>query len=62
MSYTIFMLCYYGDTIVPDVNNNITYKGKNNFLLNDNLGMSCAEIKKLFIMDLGVIIMILMLK
>jgi len=56
------MLCYYGDTIVPDVNNNITYKGKNNFLLNDNLDMSCAEIKKLFIIDLGVIIMILMLK
>jgi hypothetical protein len=31
------MLCHYGDTIVHNVNNNITYNDENNFLLNGNL-------------------------
>ena len=39
MSYNIFMLCHYDDIIVLDVNNNITYNGESNLLLNDNLGM-----------------------
>jgi hypothetical protein len=39
------MLYHYGDTIILDVNNNITYNGRNN-LLNDNLGMSYVEIKE----------------
>ena len=47
------MLCYYGDTIIHDVKNNITYKGKINFLLNDNLGMSCVEIKETIYHILG---------
>jgi hypothetical protein len=45
MSYNIFILCHYGDTIVFDVNNNITYNGGSNLLLNDNLDMSHMEIK-----------------
>ena len=40
------MLCYYGSTIVPNVNSSITYNGKSNFLLIDNLGMSYAEMKE----------------
>ena len=40
------MLCYYDDTIVPDVNNSITYNSSNNLLLNGNLGISYAEMKK----------------
>jgi hypothetical protein len=48
------MLCYYDDTIVPDVNNSITYNSSNNLLLNGNLGISYAEMKKkLYVMDLG---------
>ena len=31
------MLCHYGDTIVHNVNNSITYNDENNFLLNENL-------------------------
>jgi hypothetical protein len=53
MSYNIFILCHYGDTIVLNMNNNITYKGRNRFLLNDNLGMSCAEIKETIYHRLG---------
>jgi len=47
MSYNIFMLCHYGDTIVPNVNNNITYNGESNLLLNGNSGMSYAEMKEI---------------
>jgi hypothetical protein len=39
------MLCHYGDTIVLNVNSNITYNGGSNLLLNDNLGMSYMETK-----------------
>ena len=46
MSYNIFMLCYYGDTTIHDVNNNITYNGESSLLLNDNLGMLYAEMKE----------------
>jgi hypothetical protein len=39
------MLCHYDNTIVPDVNSNITYNGKSSLLLNINLDMSYAEMK-----------------
>ena len=39
------MLCHYSDIIVHDMNNNITYNGGNNLLLNDNFGMSYTEMK-----------------
>jgi hypothetical protein len=47
------MLCYYDDTIVPDVNNSITYNGSSNLLLNGNLGISYAEMKKTICHGLG---------
>jgi hypothetical protein len=57
------MLCYYSDSIVPEMNNYITYNNMSSLLLTGNLGMSYVEIKKkLFGMDLSEIIMILMLK
>jgi hypothetical protein len=40
MTYNIFMLCYYGDIIVLDVNNIITYNDGSSLLLKDNLGIS----------------------
>jgi len=40
MSYNIFMLCYYDDTIILlDVNSSIIYNSGNNLLLNGNLDM-----------------------
>jgi len=33
------MLCYYGDTIIPDVNSSFTYNNESSLLLNDNLDM-----------------------
>jgi hypothetical protein len=47
MSYNIFMLCHYSDTIVPDVRNSIIHNGGNSLLLNDNLGMSYAKMKEI---------------
>jgi len=47
------MLCHYGDTIVHNVNNSITYNDENNFLLNDNLGMSYTEMKETICHGLG---------
>jgi hypothetical protein len=41
------MLYHYGGTIVSNVNNNITYNGESNLLLNGNLGMSYAEMKEI---------------
>jgi hypothetical protein len=46
MSYNIYMLYHYGDTIVPDVNSNITCNGESILLFNVNIGMSYVEIKK----------------
>jgi hypothetical protein len=46
MSYNIFILCHYDDTIVHDINSNITYNGDINLLLNCNLDMSYAKIKE----------------
>jgi len=40
------MLCHYGGTIILDVNSSITYNGGSSVLLNTNLGMSNAEMKK----------------
>jgi len=45
MSYNIYMLYHYGDTIVPDVNSNITCNGESILLFNVNIGMSYVEIK-----------------
>jgi hypothetical protein len=56
------MLCHYGGTIILDVNSSITYNGGSSVLLNTNLGMSNAKMKKkLYVMDLSEIIMILKL-
>jgi len=46
MSYNIFMLCYYGDIIVHDVNSGITYNGWSSLFLNSNLCMSYVEMKE----------------
>jgi len=46
------MLCHYSCTIVPKVNNNITYNGKN-MLLNTNLSMSHTYIKQVICHGLG---------
>lgn len=43
----MFMLCYYGDNIVLEVKNNITYNGGSNLLLTSNLGISYVEIKEI---------------
>jgi hypothetical protein len=40
------MLCHYSGTIILDVNSSITYNGGSSILLNTNLGMSYAEMKK----------------
>jgi len=40
------MLCYYSDSIVPEMNNYITYNNMSSLLLTGNLGMSYLEIKK----------------
>jgi hypothetical protein len=40
------MLCHYGGTIILDVNSSITYNGGSSVLLNTNLGMSNAKMKK----------------
>ena len=53
MSYNIFMLYHYGGIIVLDMNNNITYNGRSNLLLNYNLGMSYAEMKETICHGLG---------
>ena len=53
MSYNTFMLCHYGDTIVPNVNSNITLNGERNLLLNGNSGMSYAKMKEVIFHGLG---------
>jgi hypothetical protein len=47
------MLCHYDNTIVPDVNSNITYNGKSSLLLNVNLDMSYAEMKAIICHEFG---------
>jgi len=49
----MFMLYHYGYTVIPDVNNNITYNGRSNVLLNANLGMSLEDIKKVICQVVG---------
>jgi hypothetical protein len=41
------MLCHYSDTIVLDVKNSIIHNGGSSLLLNGNLGMWYAKIKKI---------------
>jgi hypothetical protein len=40
------MLCHYDVTIVPDMNNSITYIGRSIILLNGTRGMSFEDIEK----------------
>jgi hypothetical protein len=54
MFYNIFMLYHYNNTVIHDLNDSITNKGVS--------GLSYAEMKKPFVMDLDKIIMILILK
>jgi hypothetical protein len=53
MSYNIFILCHYGDTIIHDVNSSIICDGGSSLLLNGNLGMSYAKIKEIICHWLG---------
>lgn len=53
MSYNIFMLCYYDDTIILNIKNNITYNDESNVLLNDILGMSLEDIKQVTCQGFG---------
>jgi len=53
MSYNIFMLWHYNDTIVLDVNTSISYNGRSILLLNDNLGISYVEMKEIICHGLG---------
>lgn len=46
MSYNIFMLCYYDDTIILNIKNNITYNDESNVWLNAILGMPLEDIKQ----------------
>jgi len=46
MSYNIFMLYHYDDTIILDMTYSITYNDESNFLLNDNLCLSYAKMKQ----------------
>jgi hypothetical protein len=39
MSYNIFILCHYDDTIILDVNSSIIYNSECNLLLNGSLDM-----------------------
>jgi len=36
ISNNIFMLCHHGDSIIPQMNNSITYNDGNSLLLTDN--------------------------
>jgi len=45
------MLYHCGYIVIPDVNNNISYNGKSNVLLNANLGMSLEDIKKSYMLS-----------
>jgi hypothetical protein len=42
----MFILCHCDDTYFPHINNNITYKSKNNVLLNAMLNISLTKIKQ----------------
>lgn len=53
MSYNIFMLCYYDDTIILNIKNNITYNDESNVLLNAILGMSLEDIKQVTCQGFG---------
>jgi hypothetical protein len=53
MSDNIFMLCHYGDTIVPSMNGSIIYNDMSNLLLNGNLDMSYVDMKEMFFHGLG---------
>jgi hypothetical protein len=46
MSYNIFMLYHYDDTIILDMTYSITYNDESNLLLNDNLCLSYAKMKQ----------------
>jgi len=46
MSSNFFILRHYSDTIIPDMNNNITYISRNGVFLNGTRGMSFKDIKK----------------
>ena len=53
MSNNIFMLCYYSDNIVTEVNNSITYSSGSNLLLTSNLGISYIKMKEIICHVLG---------
>ena len=53
MSNNIFMLCYYSDNIVTEVNNSITYSSGSSLLLTSNLGMSYIKMKEIICHVLG---------
>jgi len=46
ISLNFFMLCRYGDTIILDMNNNITYIGQSTVFLNSIRGMPFEDTKK----------------
>jgi len=46
MSYNIFMLYHYDDTIILDMTYSITYNDETNLLLNDNLCLLYAKMKQ----------------
>jgi len=47
MSSNFFILCHYGDNIIPDMNNNITYISRSSVFLNGTRGMSFKDTKKI---------------
>ena len=53
MSNNIFMLCYYSDNIITEVNNSITYSSGSSLLLTSNLGMSYIKMKEIIFHVLG---------
>jgi hypothetical protein len=53
MSSNFFILCHYGDTTIPDMNNNITYISRSSVFLNGTRGMSFKDTKKLYVEDLS---------
>jgi len=53
MFSNFFMLCNYDGTIVPDMNNNITYTDRSIVFLNAAKGMSLEDTKKVTYRRLG---------
>ena len=53
MFSNFFMLCHYGNTIVSDTNNSITYIDKNIVFLNTTRGVSLEDTKKIIRGRLG---------